>query len=462
MRPNYRPQPFNTLIVIVALLVLGGHAYSANWYVRPSSAGSNTGVDWNNAWSMSSIEWGSVGPGDTVWLAGGTYSSALTVSASGTASSPITVLRATSVDSAATSSAGWSSSFDSQVVIRGQAPGIDIPSNSYITIDGHQNAGSLIKNGRVYGIKVVTPSDGGSAVEAGEAAAVTGLTFKNIDLLGPYNTPSHPSSYAANGFNLAPYNHARTNLLFHDCRVAGYAESFRENMWTNVVVEYCYIADEANDGPSHEDVDFIYPPSQNCIWRYNIITNSPNDGFTVGYGGMINWYFYGNIYWNSDAELFQLYAGYTYGPYHIYNNIFASTGAAYGAGWITNKGTAAPGCQVFNNIFINTQNTIGGSSDYNAYNYTNLEGVIPKEPHMVIFSGNSVFVNPAAGDFHLTPEGSALFAHGTPLATDGFINRDIDGNTRGTGGIWYIGAYQYSGGSQLPAPPTDLRITSGH
>ncbi|MBV9998635.1 MAG: hypothetical protein JO015_05925, partial [Verrucomicrobia bacterium] len=74
-----------TLIIFIALtgLLCLGDANAANWYVRPSAAGSNTGADWNNAWSLSSINWGSIQAGDTVWLAGGSYSAPLTIQASG-------------------------------------------------------------------------------------------------------------------------------------------------------------------------------------------------------------------------------------------------------------------------------------------------------------------------------------------------------------------------------------------
>ena len=65
-----------TILLFVSLL-LAGSADAANWYVRPGGAGSKTGTDWNNAWNLSGtggIAWSGVSAGDTVWLAGGTYS----------------------------------------------------------------------------------------------------------------------------------------------------------------------------------------------------------------------------------------------------------------------------------------------------------------------------------------------------------------------------------------------------
>ncbi len=482
MRPNYFPIALKTLIVktliAVATLFLAGHADAANWYVRPSAAGSGTGADWNDAWSLSSISWGSVKPGDTIWLAGGTYTSPLVVQASGSSSAPISIIRVTSADSVATSSPGWSSSFDSQVIISNQAPEIDIPNCSYITINGHENSGSLMNDTRVYGIKIISPGGGGSLVEAGEnfnsgtTVTVTNLSFINIDLLGPYNTEAHPSTTSSYGFNLAPYNSPRTNLLFHDCRVAGTDESFRENMWTNAIIEYCYIADEANDGTDHEDVDLYYHGT-NEIWRYNVITNSPNDGIAIGPDGYGPWYFYGNVYWNSFGWLLK-WDG-TIGPCYVYNNVFGAGPngpfANTPSGWAqTVSGTGMPqaGTQVYNNIFYYVANSLATtgnvSSDYNAYFTYSQQSGANGEPHSFAFTSNP-FVNAAAGDFHLTAAAAATFAKGIALTQNGFINIDLDGNLRGANGLWYIGAYQYGSGAAAPQPtpmpPSDLRITTG-
>jgi hypothetical protein len=60
--------------------------------------------------------------------------------------------------------------------------------------------------------------------------------------------------------------------------------------------------------------------------------------------------------------------------------------------------------------------------------------------------GSAVFVNeapgnPVAADFHLTALGGATFQGGTTLAAP--YNVDPDGQPRGAGGHWSIGAYQF-------------------
>jgi hypothetical protein len=476
MRPHKLFRHLQTFVAIGTLLFVG-NAHAANWFVRPSSQGSHTGTDWNDAWSLSSINWSSVKPGDTFWLAGGTYTTGLTVLSSGSSAARILIKRVTSRDSAATGAAGWDSSFDSQVIITG-SPAIDIPNASYITIDGNQNAGSLMNNSRVYGIKCVCPKAGGSTILWGEnfwtgtPVNVTDVAFKNIDLLGPYTTGPGQATEPSYGFQLAPYGSLRANLLIHDCRVAGYCESIREANWQNSVIEYCYIANE----PAYSDLDHpdvaLYYRGTNETWRYNVIVNSPVDGIAIGPDGYGPWYFYGNIYYNSYQTLIKLGdSPGTVGPVYIYNNVFA-TGptnpwfATSPPAWLyPNGANYVAGSQICNNIFYNVANSFSPTTanmlnDYNAYNSDNkFTQPVPSEAHVVKFVGDP-FVNSAAGDFHLTAAAAATFAGGIRLANDGHINVDIDGNQRGS--PWYIGAYQYSGGTQAPAPATDLRIMAIH
>lgn len=65
-----------------------------NWYVDATATGAGTGTSWTNAWTtMGAVVWGESGvkAGDTLYLSGGTYTSAWTVGASGTAGNPITI-----------------------------------------------------------------------------------------------------------------------------------------------------------------------------------------------------------------------------------------------------------------------------------------------------------------------------------------------------------------------------------
>src|SRR6266699_24767 len=82
----------------LALLGIANSGLCASWYVDNAASGANNGTSWASAWtSFSSIVWGSSGvkAGDTLYISGGsssqTYTSGLSVGASGTSASRITI-----------------------------------------------------------------------------------------------------------------------------------------------------------------------------------------------------------------------------------------------------------------------------------------------------------------------------------------------------------------------------------
>ena len=462
--------------LLVGLILLPLTLFGANWYVRPSSVGANNGVDWNNAWSSTSIKWSSVKPGDTVWLAGGSYSAGLTVAASGTSGSPVTINRVLSTDSAPTAAPGWSGSFDSTVAF---SSAISLPSCSYVTIDGRKAYTTTVgaKGVSNAGITVTIRLSGGDGIDGATSGSLSGDIVRNVSLIGPYASTSKPSGGGGiSGINVCNSAHAVTNCTFHGISIVGTGEAVRAAAWNGVIIEYCYIADTANDGQQHEDIQYSYP-STNCIWRYNQINNSPNDGVFFEYGGAANFYFYGNVYYNSENWLIctKAASGSVYGPIYIYNNVFMCPSPNSSAWVSTDNATMTGSTQVYNNIFFNVSNNFNGSgvtSDYNAYNYTSLQGAgwPSREAHSFTFTGNP-FVNlppytepvGTIGNFYLASSMQAIFQRGIALAAGGYINKDIAGNIRGAHGLWYIGAYEYSTSSPVPTPtptPTSTPVAT--
>ena len=45
-----------------------------------------------------------------------------------------------------------------------------------------------------------------------------------------------------------------TNCTFHGISIVGTGEAVRSAAWNGVIIEYCYIADTANDGQQHEHI----------------------------------------------------------------------------------------------------------------------------------------------------------------------------------------------------------------
>ena len=117
---------------VLGLLLLPALAYTSSWYVDPAAAQNGNGASWATAWnSAGAISWPSVQPGDTIYLSGGansqTYTSPLSVGASGSAGAPITI------------KAGQEAGHNGTVIFDGgggTSPMIDLGSHPYITIDG--------------------------------------------------------------------------------------------------------------------------------------------------------------------------------------------------------------------------------------------------------------------------------------------------------------------------------------
>src|SRR5881394_3943942 len=88
------------VVLGVGVLSFAISAQGANWYVRPSSTGTANGSNWNNAWSIANLNsnWNSVAAGDTVWLAGGTYTTGMAPTKSGASGNPIYIKRVLATD----------------------------------------------------------------------------------------------------------------------------------------------------------------------------------------------------------------------------------------------------------------------------------------------------------------------------------------------------------------------------
>src|SRR5690606_7057604 len=140
------------LAAVVSSLVFVSMCSAATFYVRSGATGRNDGSDWINAWnSTSRINFGALNPGDTVYIAGGTYGP-LNITKSGSSGKPLTFKRATSSEHG--TSTGWSNAYDSRVIIDGRggmaAVGIgeggSYSGQSFITIDGVTEYGIWLRN----------------------------------------------------------------------------------------------------------------------------------------------------------------------------------------------------------------------------------------------------------------------------------------------------------------------------
>jgi hypothetical protein len=132
------------LLLLLCLFV--ARASATLWYVDNAAAGTNAGTSWTNAWNaFSSVVWGGAGvvAGDTLYISGGTtsktYTTRLTVGASGTAGNVITI------------STGQDASHNGVVIIdgantiAGSQRGIDASSRSYLRVTGNVGGARNLK-----------------------------------------------------------------------------------------------------------------------------------------------------------------------------------------------------------------------------------------------------------------------------------------------------------------------------
>jgi hypothetical protein len=457
-------QKFLSASLVLLLSSFATQAFAADFYVRKGASGTNRGTDWVNAWNeLSQIKFSALACGDTVWIAGGTYTSSLQGNKSCTAEHLLTFARVQSTDSTPAAALGWNPSYDSQVIL----PYIDIPGPAaYITITGRILNGMLVVISGSSGDGI----DGGNGTGDGTNQPIDNITFSYIEVYGP---PCVTNGSCTNGgvvgVNIMPYCHGanRTHLLFDHMSVHRTGEAFRGCGWDNSTVQYSLIYDTNNDGQQHEDILYSNPPYQNVTWRYNRIFQSPNDGIFFEYGpGAVNFAFYGNVVYHSGGWLmcFKTGSGDTYGPVFIYNNVFENdnTFGDYQPGFLGFSNMVS-GSELANNIFENVSPNSEGPPPNPNHNAYTLSGASDGGPGSFYYSpGNlgssTLFVNespgsPAAADFHLTAKGAATLAFGKTLPAP--YNIDPDGNVRGSGGTWTLGAFQ-AAAAQSPAPPTNL------
>jgi hypothetical protein len=445
-----------------------------SWYVAKGAPGTaassctSAGTTWSNAWGeMDQIHWSCVQPGDTVWLAGGTYTHGFTVGASGAAGNPIYIARVRSTDTLPTSVAGWSSAFDSQVLVTnttannsgsGCNAGDVLCYNvstlgNYTYWDGRVDSGILLQTSNIAGLSPTNNTTlGQSAADIGTASGApdTGsnhdITFDDVDFAGPAGSTEYThSSYDA----AIQVISATGNILFTNCRIHGANDNVNISGSSGVTFDHCMFYDNvAGSGSAGHGNMVQYAGNDGVTFRYNEWWNWSVEGIMVWTpSGAL--YVYGNVFHDADNS------GYpsviqandtTAGPLYFYNNTIANVSGycvfrpADSIGWTS-------GSQARNNLYWNSDVCVQSApnSDYDAC-YDDLAAnnqatlgisetmtVTQAEPNACTIS-SAPFVSTATDDFHLTsntPPGEDL---GAPY------NVDKDGVPRTT---WTRGAYEY-------------------
>ena len=339
-------------------------AVAENFYV--SKIGNNSdGLSWASAWNeMNQINWNSINPGDTIWLAAGTYTTSLSPRASGTTGNLIYIKRVLSTDTAPVNSPGWSSSFDSQVIIAPQNSSpiewVDMAngSGSFIYIDGRIDSGIQAKIANVSDVYAGSVSFGYNSGNQND------ITFANIDMAGPGGSTVFNSNIAI--FNAYTWNGSGFSVLSNinvtDSRIHGGPNLIRLVRSNGVVFQHSKFYDNhaANSSDVHPNL-FDMDGTKNTTFRYNDISDWSVEGFMFFNSGPSGFplYVYGNIFhsprhpnarvmWASKPEGAQDAAQ---GPIYFYNNTFVNVNVTATESRMM---PFAPGSQARNNIYWNS------------------------------------------------------------------------------------------------------------
>jgi hypothetical protein len=235
--------------------------YASNYYyVDKNASGKNNGTSWEDAWeSFSDIDWGSIQPGDIIYVSGGKdstiYYEQLTIRNSGTAAKPITII-AGKYSPSPTGHSG-------RVIIDGgaqaRAQSIYIQNVNYITVKGFECRG---------GTKGVHIEDYVNVV------VLDSLTIYDwYDLAGVFTNGAVP--YSVDSVTIR-----NCNIISFDY-IEGQTDGIYSQYSANTVIHNNYIRIKNQQPTAH--VDCIQAHRSNGFVIYNNIlisdsVNSPEGG----------------------------------------------------------------------------------------------------------------------------------------------------------------------------------------
>jgi hypothetical protein len=408
---------------------------TVNWYVCASAPGAQTGVDWNNAWTNTTgINWPMLQPGDSIWIAAGTYDR-LVIGASGTPGNPIYIARVRSTNAAPVAAPGWNSRFDSTVIINtvNGSGGM-----SYWTLDGQVPYG---------GIVITNPANNTlNGIELGNASPENNISLMNLDNAGWVQSSRGGDGTDARGLN---FNFANTiecsNLYVGFCRFHNYNTLVNGSGMAGATFEHNKFYNNFNGGAGDHPNVIQTEASTNWVFRYNEVFNWTVEGIMLvpnsGAEGCSGFWIYGNVWHDpvpgSYARCVESQNTMN-GPIYILNNTFVNLDyIIFNASSPTNWG----GGGSTNNLFYNCPNTdlgFNGNHDYNLSSGTNAE------PHGIAGASSAIFVSYAVTNYSIVATVGPQYARNKGANLGSPFNVDVNGNQRGADGFWDIGTYEYA------------------
>ena len=447
-----------TLLWIVLISCLSIPAYAAVYCARPSSSGSGSGADWNNAVALSTVLASSAYRGHTVYVSGENYGS-LKFNAPQSGSKKIIIKKATATDHV--TNTGWNSSWGTKSATFTRW-WFD---TGYWELNGQHGQGARAMYGvpsadgwkpyQEYGFKVLTNTTSSNADCAKLYAG--NITIRHTEM-GYTSTPGVASAWG-NGNDIIQiypnlHNITISYCWLHDASRVNIAAQYPTNFIVEYsVIERCGQAQAAGANTEHTELYSQQQGGNNTHFRYNLLRDWKGTGGLIlhsetGAPGCANFHVYGNVftttgYYSSGGGNGVIAAlnkeSSTPHQLYVYNNTFVDV--EYGCQIGSGKQFSVR--DIKNNIFYNCKLRdthqsayLYGSSSYNWF----FDSGTQSESGMEYGSGDP-FVDRASGEYQLTDGTSA----GVSLAST--YNSDPMGITRAVDGNWDRGAFEYGGSS---------------
>lgn len=457
--------------LLATLALLAGMVWTQpeNLFVTPTGAGSANGSSWSNAFAgFSGITWGSgagqLGAGDTLWIAGSaTAYGGFTVGAAGTAGNPITLKRATTNDTAATSSPGWQASFDSTVTTSSTALQAIIVTSDNITFDGQRTNGWRVLGQR--------PWDGVSGDNTEQCSMfriiANNIYLANIEAVGPGRQQQWYAGYHV-GLTASG---KKQNITLYRCDYHDGTQGLFAAYTDYITLDGCNFYRNFASGGLHNNEMYTDTCAQ-FVCKNSQLYNFSAVGlyFTPFNPGTDYLWIYNNIFGPSPAGSSGVgiifdpnTAAATVGP-HVYINCndFSQLDGAGIRTVARFSGPAVSGGQIYDNIFFNGGQISTGTSPFSHdYNwFTTADAYTAIEPHAIIGGAVNPFQNVGARDFRIVANIGSTYPRQKGTNLGSLYQLDRAGNSRGTNSVWDIGALAYITAGQ-PTTPSNVSPANG-
>lgn len=424
------PQPFIKSLFLTSSLLLAPFsgltapipvkAASNVYYVNPSAAGSNSGLDWKNAFKdlPTGLERGA-----TYYLADGNYASHKFADAG---TDWIYIKKATLSDHG--TNTGWSNSMGDGVAV--MAP-MSFTTGNY-EINGQIGGGpNNFTSG--HGIKITSDSDKAKAVNI--QSPVSNLVFNHVEM-----TLGFKSGYTGQdiiyGVKGGSNWTIKNSYLHHSSRTILYTINV-----SGILIENSQLERNGQNQAQHSEI-WSARETHNVVIKNNILKDYVSTGGII-MGGAKNWNIYGNIFtwsknfgttanngaigsWSSSDKYYAT-------DINIYNNTFINLNNG-GSGKIFPIYNQISNIAAYNNIWQNSPATSFGGGvkhDYNLFKNSN-EAKIAETNKQI-----------SATDIVNSNTFKILAATKPGMKLNSPYDYDMAGNKRGADGVWDRGAFEF-------------------